>query len=633
MSMMEERIKRSAKVRPSTANVRTSQQQLQRPSTATESSMKVKPEAPTNNEKQKSNVVDEKGDQNRDEPKLPEMKPGLPPDIQKILDQIEVIDEEFKEFSEIPVPTYTTPEWLTQDELTPNAREQVDLVLSRLIHTDNNVCLTAIHQISEIMAKFEFIDERVDQLIINITTKLKSLTEISLSEVSSPKASIELKQLFTNVCKSFLQVCKQLFTNMELMRSTTSHTLYNFMRVVCNMAVDVRLVKCLCDNDGHLLIETINKTIHELLDKCSSLVLGCATVKLVKFAVSQAPMLESDRDDKIKLKQKVDFYTLTMKCHIRVMRKVMKDAQVANNETENLSKFLLEIDEYWNEFPPNHRYPAVWSEVILEVAGKVTDRADKKFMLKTIKTVATTLYDKMQQDKVILSLDLVADNAKSQMMSLAAKQFKVSTSQLKSMVQQAKLQKRENTMKENSISVEGKLAEIFKKLSKGDTMDEAIEDIYVFKQTHPQFDIDSKIDGLSLNCMKNYIRQKLKQIDIDKDENLDSISKRVKKAEMAVEHYSGKTFMDDINQMRAVCGLEPLQEKINQAENINPDQENIIKKPTSRISKLERPQTGSRLKQGPSLGGARTSQLQKPTNNLNDLRKRFQSIKERQNKK
>ena len=30
--------------------------------------------------------------------------------------------------------------------------------------------------------------------------------------------------------------------------------------------------------------------------------------------------------------------------------------------------------------------------------------------------------------------------------------------------------------------------------------------------------------------------------------------------------------------MRAVCGLEPLQEKINQAENINPDQENIIKK-------------------------------------------------------
>ena len=55
--------------------------------------------------------------------------------------------------------------------------------------------------------------------------------------------------------------------------------------------------------------------------------------------------------------------------------------------------------------------------------------------------------------------------------------------------------------------------------------------------------------------------------------------------------------------------------------------------PTSRISKLERPQTGSRLKQGPSLGGARTSQLQKPTNNLNDLRKRFQSIKERQNKK
>ena len=49
---------------------------------------------------------------------------------------------------------------------------------------------------------------------------------------------------------------------------------------------------------------------------------------------------------------------------------------------------------------------------------------------------------------------------------------------------------------------------------------QAIEDIYVFKQTHPQFDIDSKIDGLSLNCMKNYIRQKLKQIDIDKDENL-----------------------------------------------------------------------------------------------------------------
>ena len=35
-------------------------------------------------------------------------------------------------------------------------------------------------------------------------------------------------------------------------------------------------------------------------------------------------------------------------------------------------------------------------------------------------------------------------------------------------------QKRENTMKENSISVEGKLAEIFKKLSKGDTMDEVI---------------------------------------------------------------------------------------------------------------------------------------------------------------
>ena len=41
-----------------------------------------------------------------------------------------------------------------------------------------------------------------------------------------------------------------------------------------------------------------------------------------------------------------------------------------------------------------------------------------------------------------MSLDLVADNAKSQMMSLAAKQFKVSTSQLKLMVQQAKLQVR-----------------------------------------------------------------------------------------------------------------------------------------------------------------------------------------------
>ena len=34
-------------------------------------------------------------------------------------------------------------------------------------------------------------------------------------------------------------------------------------------------------------------------------------------------------------------------------------------------------------------------------------------------------------------------------------------------------------MKENSISVEGKLAEIFKKLSKGDTMDEVILIIFV----------------------------------------------------------------------------------------------------------------------------------------------------------
>ena len=40
---------------------------------------------------------------------------------------------------------------------------------------------------------------------------------------------------------------------------------------------------------------------------------------------------------------------------------------------------------------------------------------------------------------------------------------------------------------------------------------------------HPEFDIDSKIDGLSLNCMKNYIRQKLKRIGIDKDENLGMI--------------------------------------------------------------------------------------------------------------
>merc|ERR1719427_2357670 len=174
MSMMEERIKRSAKVRPSTTNnssasVPASQQQLQRPSTATESTIKVKPEPPIN-EKQKSNIVDEKGDQKRVESKIPEMKPGIPADIQKILDEIEVIDKEFEEFNEIPVPTYTSPEWLTQEELTPHANEQVDLVLSRLIHTDNNVCLTAIHQISEIMDKFEFIDERVDQLIINVTT-------------------------------------------------------------------------------------------------------------------------------------------------------------------------------------------------------------------------------------------------------------------------------------------------------------------------------------------------------------------------------------------------------------------------------------------------------------------------------
>ena len=59
-------------------------------------------------------------------------------------------------------------------------------------------------------------------------------------------------------------------------------------------------------------------------------------------------------------------------------------------------------------------------------------------------------------------------------------------------------------MKENSISVEGKLAEIFKKLSKGDTMDEVIVIFILFT---PLFFYFYYLNVDSISC--NYLHENI----------------------------------------------------------------------------------------------------------------------------
>lgn len=643
LSMLEERIKRSAnKPKPQTSSrPQTSASTLNQSKLQPKVSSKQQPkqqeesaEASSNQQQQPSSTTTTAA--------TPAYQPlGLPDDVKTLLKKITDTEEKLKDFNnDEELPHYEAPDWLKNKETSPAAKETIDLVISRLVSNDNSACLKAVHEMYEIMrkicdkGKYDLLTDCVGQLLTSAARKFRMLRERSLPEVISYHSSDEMKSEFLKLSQSYFTVVNMVFKSRELLKCITYYELYDFLRSIMSFVVDPRLKKV---QDCDMFIKSINVATFEVANNTDPLLLVCATIKLVDDALTSAPYLKSykEKGDEEAMINTLEYYHIALKLHVRVIKRITNpkpDDLVYGDD--KLSEMFTEIDTFWAKYPLSSQFTAIFADNMPLIKSPYKDAA---FMLKTLKTTQTAVYERLKQ-QVIPHLHGVMSNRSSSTMTFMCNKFSLNFESLKNQIFDHQESRKSSSSSNDKppVALASKLDDIFKKIKKTDTFDQAMVELFEFQRQHPHHDVEAKIESLELNCFKNYVRSNLKIMAIEKNENIDESSKRRAVCDEIVSNSTdNKNILNDINQLRACCGLNPLQEE--KAQLTRP-QKSLLKPMASREPSQLRTMTSSSSiassrSSNNSGGGGSHIPTTTSNHNFSDLKKRFQALKDRANLK
>ncbi|XP_049928605.1 cytoskeleton-associated protein 5 isoform X1 [Epinephelus moara] len=479
MSMLEERIKRSAKKTAAAPP---------KP-TATERSQREHPTNPNATFLRKPAQEDpNKLNQARQNAQHSESShPSIPKEFQLDLDMIEMdqsrvcelpdlVQHKLDELLEpimIPEPKMrsVSPHF---DDLHNNTASTINFVISQVASGDINNSIQALAQIDEVLRqedKAEVMSGHIDQFLIATFMQLRLIYSTHMADDRLDKK--DLIKLYSCIIGNMLS----LFSMEALAREASMGVLKDLMHGLITLLLDDRVEDI---EDGQQVIRSVNLLVTRVLEKSDQTnMISALLVLLQDTLVTTAPPMFSE---------------LVMKCLWRMIRFLPETIN-----SINLDRILLDVHNFMKVFP---------KEKLKQLKSDVPHR--------TLKTLLHTLC-KLTGAKILDHLSMIENRNESELEAHLRRVVKHSgnLSGLKSDRGNEKGGLRTDD-RMSKAKVSDILSEIFKKIGSKENTKEGLTELYEYKQKYSDADLEPFLKNTS-QFFQSYVERGLRMIESERE--------------------------------------------------------------------------------------------------------------------
>uniref|UniRef100_A0A8C1GSJ3 Cytoskeleton associated protein 5 n=1 Tax=Cyprinus carpio TaxID=7962 RepID=A0A8C1GSJ3_CYPCA len=603
MSMLEERIKRSAKKTPA-ASAKPERPQREQP-TNPNSTFLRKPA-----QEEVPNKLSQARAQNAH---LEQSAPSIPKEFQ--LD-LEVFENNHTCASDIPdlvqhkldevLEPVMIPERKMRsvsphfDDIHNSSASTINFVISQVASGDINTSIQALAQIDEVLRqadKAEAMSGHIDQFLIATFMQLRLIYNTHMADDRLDKKDIF--KLYSCIIGNMLS----LFSMESLAREASMGVLKDLMHGLITLMLDTRVEDI---EDGQQLIRSVNLLVVRVLEKSDQTnILSALLVLLQDSLISTAgsPM----------------FSELVMKCLWRMIRFL---PQTINSI--NLDRILLDVHNFMKVFP---------KEKLKQLKSDVPHR--------TLKTLLHTLC-RLTGAKILDHMSMIENRNESELEAHLRRVVKHSAnlSGLKSDKSTEKGALRSVCPDDKVIKakVSDILSEIFKKIGSKENTKEGLTELYEYKQKYSDADLEPFLRNTS-QFFQSYVERGLRMIESEREgkgriqtstvipqHSTDSYlpSSSTVPISSNGEDLNAAAYYERLKILRQRRGLENSTEDRPPLSSLRPSVASSTDMLHSKLSQLKESREHFQQEQSHTHSPTRSSS---PASNLDDLKKRLERIK------
>ncbi|KAM7396138.1 hypothetical protein PAMP_019206 [Pampus punctatissimus] len=480
MSMLEERIKRSAKKTPAAPAKQAATERSQREHPANPNATFLR--KPAQEDPNKLNQARQNAHHSESS------HPSIPKEFQLDLDMIEMdqsrvcelpdlVQHKLDELLEpimIPEPKMraVSPHF---DDLHNSTASTINFVISQVASGDINTSIQALAQIDEVLRqedKAEVMSGHIDQFLIATFMQLRLIYSTHMADDRLDKKDIF--KLYSCIIGNMLS----LFSMESLAREASMGVLKDLMHGLITLMLDARVEDI---EEGQQLIRSVNLLVVRVLEKSDQTNMLSALLVLLQDSLvttAGSPMLSE----------------LVMKCLWRMIRFL---PETINNI--NLDRILLDVHNFMKVFP---------KEKLKQLKSDVPHR--------TLKTLLHTLC-KLTGAKILDHLSMIENRNESELEAHLRRVVKHSgnLSGLKSDRGNEKSGLRtEDRMSKAKVS--DILTEIFKKIGSKENTKEGLTELYEYKQKYSDVDLEPFLKNTS-QFFQSYVERGLRMIESERE--------------------------------------------------------------------------------------------------------------------
>ncbi|XP_026094632.1 cytoskeleton-associated protein 5 isoform X2 [Carassius auratus] len=603
MSMLEERIKRSAKKVPAAS---AKQERPQREPPANPSATFLRKPA----QEEVPNKLNQARAQNAH---LEQSTPSIPKEFQLDLDVFEnnhtcasdIPDLVQHKLDEVLEPVMIPERKIRSvsphfDDIHNSTASTINFVISQVASGDINTSIQALAQIDEVLRqadKAEAMSGHIDQFLIATFMQLRLIYNTHMADDRLDKKDIF--KLYSCIIGNMLS----LFSMESLAREASMGVLKDLMHGLITLMLDSRVEDI---EDGQQLIRSVNLLVVRVLEKSDQTnILSALLVLLQDSLISTAgsPM----------------FSELVMKCLWRMIRFL---PQTINSI--NLDRILLDVHNFMKVFP---------KEKLKQLKSDVPHR--------TLKTLLHTLC-RLTGAKILDHMSMIENRNESELEAHLRRVVKHSAnlSGLKSDKSSEKGALRSDD-KMIKAKVSDILSEIFKKIGSKENTKEGLTELYEYKQKYSDADLEPFLRNTS-QFFQSYVERGLRMIESEREGK-----GRIQPSTGVIPQHSTDSYLpgsssvpvsNNGEDMNAAAYYERLKilRKRRGLENSTPEEDRpplsslrpSVASSTdmlhSKLSQLKESREHFQQEQSHSHSPTRSSS---PASNLDDLKKRLERIK------
>uniref|UniRef100_A0A4W4GEF8 TOG domain-containing protein n=1 Tax=Electrophorus electricus TaxID=8005 RepID=A0A4W4GEF8_ELEEL len=476
LSMLEERIKRSAKKTPA---VSTKQERAPREHPANSNATFLRKPA----QEEGPNKLNQARSQNSEH-----TAPAIPKEFQLDLDMIEndhtrvsefpdLVQHKLEELLEpvmIPEPKIrsVSPHF---DDLHNSTASTINFVISQVASGDINTSIQALAQIDEVLRqedKAEAMSGHIDQFLIATFMQLRLIYNTHMADDRLDKKDIF--KLYSCIIGNMLS----LFSTESLAREASMGVLKDLMHGLITLMLDSRVEDI---EDGQQLIRSVNLLVVRVLEKSDQTNILSALLVLLQdslITTAGSPM----------------FSELVMKCLWRMIRFLPETIN-----SINLDRILLDVHNFMKVFP---------KEKLKQLKSDVPHR--------TLKTLLHTLC-KLTGAKILDHLSMIENRNESELEAHLRRVVKHSgnLSGFKSdqNTEKGALRSDDKVIKAKVSDI---LSEIFKKIGSKENTKEGLTELYEYKQKYSDADLEPFLKNTS-QFFQSYVERGLRMIESERE--------------------------------------------------------------------------------------------------------------------